>query len=222
VRKVIRPQTSNRIEKLTAEGRTPVDPATGVSSSELNGFELLCDLSRDRIGVTPGLSDEEAAAEAKDQDIWECYAEETRWPGTLKEMRKHLEKTPGVFIFRHWHRHSSQYEMNFVYESQQPKRVQERVPVRPPLAKPYEPIPIEPESTAAPFASNAQKPAPVVEIRVKSPATAQPELPELPKRRRKCRRYFPGDDGECACPACHEYAMQMAEWFKQRWGTPAA
>jgi hypothetical protein len=57
-----------------------------------------------------------------------------------------------------------------------------------------------------------QKGASVMEIAVK-PTSAQPELP---KRRRKCKRYVPGDDGECACPACYEYDLLLAEWFKQK------
>jgi hypothetical protein len=68
------------------------------------------------------------------------YAEDIRWPGTLKQMRNHLEAR-GLFVFRHWYRGPSQHEIKFVLPTRAYKRKQPARHAH--ISHSYQPISIE-------------------------------------------------------------------------------
>jgi hypothetical protein len=58
-KKFIPHSTRKRIDKLTYAGRTEVNPDTGYSPSELDGYDSLFDMIALRTGEVPGLTAEE-------------------------------------------------------------------------------------------------------------------------------------------------------------------
>lgn len=138
-----------------AAGRTAVDPSTGYSSSQLDGYESLFRLITNE---SADLTEEEV----REQDIWDCYRADTYWLASAKAKKRVLKKD-GLHIFRMWGNTAS-FELKYKPPSNSYPKRQSALPAN---------IPAPIEQTAVECTRPAH-PAPVLKLQ------QQPEVQRSP------------------------------------------